>query len=127
GRKGLGIATFARKAAKPEERAKGLLVEPVLASLAGEHTERIQLPGDVIRLHWNVEVGLTEIAIPFRYFIFPDLMRPERVPGQLVDQAMILMSVVARMSQNEIRIGRLQELFKELLDEIGRASCRERV
>jgi hypothetical protein len=59
----------------------------------------------------HVQIGLAKIAIPFRDLVFEDAMIAERVPGEPIDLAMVLMGVVATVRENNVRpASRLQRL-----------------
>ncbi len=59
---------------------------------------------DVLRFDRHIEIRLHQISIPFWNLVLPDLMRSIGIPRQLVDQAMILMRVVAAMSEDEVNV-----------------------
>lgn len=87
--------------AQAQQRAEGLFLKPVLAFL------RLEAAQDEVNLltaerfrEANKEIGRTQVAIVFRNLVFQNQMVPETVPGQLADQAMILVQVAATMREN---------------------------
>src|SRR5262249_12498033 len=61
-------------------------------------------------------IGRTHIPVVFWYLIFEDQVASKGVPGQLVQEAMILMQVVAKMSKDQIGLCVLFKAFKLLFD-----------
>jgi len=72
------------------------------------------------RAHRFVErhekIRLAEIAIVFGDFVFQNQMIAERVPGQLGDQAMVLVCIFAVLGEYQIRPPLLQLFFKNSFD-----------
>ena len=116
-KKRLGVAGIAFKASDPHQPAKRLFVEPMLATLARKDlAQHRDLSGNVVGIDRHVEIWSHQVAVPFWYFILPNLMRTKRVPGQFVNHPVILMRVGLAVSQDQIGVHRLQGLLEELLD-----------
>ena len=58
------------------------------------------------------EVGHAEVTVELRDLVFEHPLAAEGVPGELVDDAMVLVEIVPVMSKNEIRLHRLQRLHE---------------
>ncbi len=63
-----------------------------------------------------VDRGPAEVAVPFRDLVFQDQMIAEGVPGQPAHLAVILMPVVTRVGQDQVRARQRLETFEPLLD-----------
>jgi hypothetical protein len=92
---------------------KSLRIEPALASLRlkGFHKETDFVFVDVF-FEGHEEIWLAQIAIVFRDFIFQDQVVAERVPRQFRNESMILVRVVAVVSENYIRRECAFQLFE---------------
>src|SRR2546422_11228082 len=64
----------------------------------------------------HVVVRRPQVAVVFRHFVLENEMVPERVPGELRDEAMILMAVPSIVGEDHIRRGLLLQRFEVLLD-----------
>ena len=55
------------------------------------------------RSRWTKKIGLAEVAVIFRDFVFQNQFAAKGVPGEIGNQAMVLVPVVAIMSQDDVR------------------------
>ena len=62
------------------------------------------------------EIRRTEVAVILGYFKFEDEVIAPGVPGQLVDNAVILMQIFARVSEDQIGRELAFQFFEEFLD-----------
>ena len=62
------------------------------------------------------QIGLSEVAVVFRDFVFQNQFAPKSIPGQIGNQAMVLVPVIAVVSQDDVRRKTLLERFEILLD-----------
>ena len=89
--------------AKPQQSEESLLGEPVLCSLCSEHIDqRFALSVSAALAQRYVQVRAAQISIPFRNLVFENELVPEGVPGQVGDHSVILVSVVARVSKDDV-------------------------
>ena len=92
-------------AAQPGKSAKCLVIEPVLPSLCAEMCdEKVDLALQNLGRQRDIEIGLTEVAIPFGNLIFENDVVAKRRPGMAADLPVVLMQVVAAVGENEIRV-----------------------
>ena len=63
----------------------------------------------------HVQVGLAEIALEFRDLVLEHERVPERLPGKLGDDPMILVPVLEPVSDHEVRRDPLAELVEMFL------------
>src|SRR5579883_3148468 len=107
----------AADAAQPQQGQEGVGGEPCARPLAREMLEqRRHLAPGKLRAQGGEQVGVAEIAVIFDDLVLPDEMVAEGVVGELGDQAMVLMQIIAVMREDQRRlIGTLQRL-EALLD-----------
>jgi len=101
----------------PEEGPKGFFSEPRPFPLAGETIENLlnlSLGGCFIQA--DEKVGRTQVTIVLRDLILQNEMVSERVPGELGDQAMILVQVHPIVSEDQIRVKIFFQSLEEFLD-----------
>src|SRR5215469_2120744 len=97
--------------------AKRIFGKPWLAGLGVERTQNVRdltLAKRLIETH--EEIGCSPIAIVLRNFIFEDQVIPEGVPRQLRNQPVILMEIVAMVSEDEIGLKIALDRLHEFLD-----------
>jgi hypothetical protein len=102
---------------KTHQGEKGITVEPMLGAL-GEK-EFLQIFHFFVRQRFadlHEAIRGTEVTVIFWNFVFQQQVIPECVPGQIRDQAMILMAIVAEMSKNQVGIYPRFKRFKEIFD-----------
>ena len=63
------------------------------------------------------------LAIELRDLVLEDEVVPERLPGQLAQESMVLVQIIARVGQDEVRMDAVLERLHAVLD--GRALERE--
>src|SRR5262245_21672728 len=84
------------------ERAKQIFREPSLLPLAREAGEDgLDLTPAQPLVERDEEVRNTEIAVVLGYLVLQNEVISERVPGQLRDQAVVLVEIVAMVSQDQ--------------------------
>src|SRR5258706_9714548 len=113
---GIFVGSVGFDAAQSQNRGKNIFGEPVLAFLAFEalHDGSDFLAGDRLAQGYK-QVGCPKISIVFDDFVFQDQVVPERVPGQLGNQPVVLVEVIAIMRQDEIRDVLSFEFLEEIL------------
>src|SRR5436190_529495 len=103
--------------AQSHQRAERVGRKPVLVSLA---LEVAQQRGDFalgdFAGHRHVNIRSAEVAVVFWNFVLEHEMTPERVPGEIRQHAMILVSIVAKMRQDEIGFELAPGLFERGFD-----------
>src|SRR5271166_165874 len=95
---GLGISCrrVGLHPAEPQDRKKGLFVEPLLLALRVEAVDDdLDLAGAGRFFQRNEEVGRAQVAVVVRNLVLQDQVVPERVPREVRDQAVVLVPVVA--------------------------------
>src|SRR5271154_4587086 len=108
---GISAGSVAFHPAQPHEREKSFLVKPTLGPLGLERIHNdLYLPLILLRLKWNKHVRPSHVAVVLRNFIFQNHMISKRIPGQLPNQTMILMSVPSVVREDEIGRNWLQLL-----------------
>src|SRR5260370_23871166 len=92
------------QASNAHEALKSIGCEPMLVALGLERVHQVPdfaaADGLVKR---NVKIRRAEIAIILRDFVFEYDMISPRIPGQLIDHMVILMKIVTRVRENQIR------------------------
>jgi len=58
----------------------------------------------------------TEVAVVLRDFVFQDGVIAEGVPGEIREHAVVLMAVVAEVSEHEVRLERALDALELLFD-----------
>src|ERR1700730_4436649 len=103
--------------AQPRESKKSLLVEPMPRLLGAEmlHQQLDLLFHHRLR-HRDIDIRLAHVTVPFRNFIFQDQVIAKCVPRMPCDFAMVLMSVITTVRQNDIGCDACLELFEPVLD-----------
>ncbi len=103
--KRLGEAAFGVTfdGAEAEERLERAGGEPWLFALRGKVCEQMIdfLAGAVFRQR-HEKVRRAEVAFVFRNFVFQNRVIAEGVPGELGDEAMVLMEIFAAVGKNEV-------------------------
>src|SRR5271166_6396221 len=102
---GLGISCrrVGLHPAEPEDRKKGLFVEPLLLALRLEAVDDdLDLAGAGRFFQRNEEVGRAQVAVVLRDLILQDQVAPARVPREVRDQAVVLVPVVAVVGEDQI-------------------------
>ena len=88
--------------------AEELLVEPVLVR-AGSGSARAAARSsgcDAPRSSGHEDVRAAEVAVVLRDLVLEDQVVAERVPGQLADEPVVLVEVVPRVREDEVRATR---------------------
>ncbi len=76
-------------------------VNQSLPALGGVRLEqRIDFGPRLFRIDRNIHVGLAKAAIPLRNLVLEHHVIAEGIPDHLVDDAMILMAIVALVAQD---------------------------
>jgi len=89
--------------AKPHEPAKGLSIEPRATSLGGEMlVEEVDLLVTGRLIEGDEGVRLAEITVVFGNLVLEDQVVTKRVPGELGDDAMILMLVGTVVGEDDV-------------------------
>src|SRR5262245_18998872 len=102
---------------KTKHRQECLTREPVSPFLrAIDLQECVHFRTSLLCVHRDIDVRLSETAIPFRNLVLEHYLIPESIPDDLVDDAMILMPVVALVTQDQIWPGSALERFAEFLN-----------
>src|SRR6185295_4126165 len=100
---GFGVTLPAFHAAKARQAAEGFFVEPGFRTLRAEMAmQEFDLAAQDFLAEFDIEVRLAQIAIPFRNFVFEDELIAEGVPGELTEEPMILVRILARMGHNHV-------------------------
>ena len=73
------------------------------------------LPGGPFR-DVDVEVRAAELAVELGHLELEDEVVPERLPGQLADEPVVLVEVVAVVGQDQVRPHRALDRFEQLLE-----------
>src|SRR6516162_8653365 len=103
--------SIAFHAPQSHERKKCILPKPALVLLGLKSFQDVtNLFLAQLGFERHKQIRLAEVAVVFRNFVLKYQMIPKRVPGQFRHQAMVLMRVVAVVSQNEVRRRGLQFL-----------------
>src|SRR5271163_1502162 len=91
--------------------------EPTFAALRPIAVEQYaNLAFDMGGLQLNVGRRGRQIALVFGHFVFKDQVAAIRVPGQLGNESMILVSIIAPMGEDQVRISRPFEALELLLN-----------
>jgi hypothetical protein len=103
-----GFRIFSRGAGlhspQPQKGPKGIFREPVFLYLSFENLEdMLNLPAAHRLGQLHKKVGLSQITIIFWNFVFQNEFASKGIPGQIGDQTMVLVPIVAIMSQNDVR------------------------
>src|SRR5271165_3543243 len=89
--------------AEPQDRKKGLFVEPLLLALRVEAVDDdLDLAGAGRFFQRNEEVGGTQVTVVLRDLVLQDQVVAKRIPGEVGDQAVVLVPVVAVVSEDEV-------------------------
>lgn len=96
------------------ESTKRLGIEPIFGALCTEVLfQQLDLPVESCRSDRYVQIRAPNVAVPLWYLILENEVIAERVPGELGHLAMVLMSVVPFVGQNNVGgRSRLQVLDK---------------
>src|SRR5215831_4310316 len=78
--------------------------------------EQLELFLDELGGERHEDVRTPKIAVDLRDLVFQDQVIAERVPGQLAGKAVILMEVVAGVSEDDLRVDAPLEPLEDLLD-----------
>ena len=89
--------------AKPQQSEESLFAEPVLCALRSENIDqRFALSVSSALAQGYIQVRPAQISVPFRNLVFENELVAEGVPGQVRDNSMVLVPVVARMSKDDV-------------------------
>ena len=103
-RLGVTARSVAFHAPQSHEREKCILPKPVLVLLGLKRFQDVpNLLLAQLGFERHEQIRLAEVAVVFRNFVLKYEMIPKRVPGQFRQQAMVLVRVVAIVSENKIR------------------------
>ena len=116
---GLGVTCGRRRfdPSEPHEPAEGVAREPPLPKLRLEgrgEVFRLQLAHRVVERH--IAIRRPEVAVIFGQLVLEDEVIPKRVPGQLREEAVILMAVASIMGEDHIGRNRMLQHLEVLLD-----------
>src|SRR6266545_156742 len=102
---------------QPHHRPKCVCAEPRAVELAREVREQqLDLPRGGGLVQGDEQHGSAEVALVLGDLVLEDQVVAEGVPGQLRDQAVVLVRVVAARGQDQVRREAALELLEGLLD-----------
>src|SRR5262249_11591427 len=116
---GLGEGLAALDAAQAHQPAQRLGVEPGLARLrrvGGE--QRLHLALGELGVETDVGVGLAEVALVLRDLVLEDQVVAPGVPGQLRDEAVVLVPVAERVGEDQVRVELALQALEAGLDAV---------
>ena len=112
-RLGIAHARTGFNAAQPQQRQERFFREPKPPRLAGKMPEDGRhLAARNVVVERDEVVRLAQIAVIFRNLVFENGVMPERVPREIRQHAMVLMSIVPAMSQDEVRLEPIFDPFE---------------
>ena len=117
--KRLGVPTrrAALHPAKPHQAHEGLGRKPVLVALGAESRLEISRLTCAERFRQRHEaIRLAEVAVELGNLVLQNEVVAKRVPGEIREHPVILMTVVPVVREDEIRIGFLLQLLEDRLD-----------
>src|SRR6185503_9634270 len=98
-----------------------LFGEPALSALALELVEKVaHLPPADLVVQVDEQVRRAEVSVELRDLVLQDHVVPERVPGELRDQSVILVPILAVMGEDEVRRHPPLDLLEEALHRLPR-------
>ena len=110
---------------KAHRGKEGVRAEPVLRSLAAEVLHEMHDLGICRRVgDRNEHIGTTPFAFEFGHFIFQNQVLTPRLPSELANKAMVLMSILQAMREHDSRVARTAQLgeislqFRECAGEV---------
>ena len=105
------------EAAQAHQPGERVAIEPVLVRLAREvPLEERQLLLDDRLGQRHEDVRRPEVAVDLRDLVLEDQVVAERVPRQLAREPVVLVEVVARVGEHELRVDAGLQILEELLD-----------
>lgn len=91
--------------------------EPMLGGLSLEvFHEQLDLAATKLLGEWGKEIWTTQIAIVFEDLVLKNQMISEGVPGQVRQNAVVLMPIITVVGEDHIGIELCFDLFKPVLD-----------
>jgi hypothetical protein len=83
---------------------KGVFRKPLLVALRGETCHQmLDLTITNTAIKWHEKVGRSEVAVVLWNLIFKDQVIAPSVPAELVQDAVVLMEVIPRMGEDNVR------------------------
>src|SRR6185436_3706552 len=103
-------------AAQPQHGSEEVFGEPALSALALELVEKVAYlpPADLV-VQVDEQVRRAEVSVELRDLVLQNHVVPERVPGELRDQPVILVPIFAVMGEDEVRRHPPLDLLEEAL------------
>ena len=93
--------------ADPHQRPEQLVVEPVLVPLAREDArEQSTFSSHELLVRRARRRWVAQVAVVLGDLVLEDQVVAERVPGQLAEEPVVLVQVVARVGEDEIGLDR---------------------
>lgn len=103
--KSLGIFLVREGFHSPQTQnsAQSVFGKPVLLGLGLKNVENVlDLPAADRLVKVDKKVGLSQVAIVFRDFVLQNVFPPVRIPGEIGNQTMVLVPVVAIVGQDDV-------------------------
>src|ERR1039457_3621456 len=101
---GVAAGSIAFHPAQPHEGKKRVLLKPGFGILGLEGIHDVT---DLLLAHFRLErhehARLSQVTVVFRNLVFQNQMVPKCIPGQFRDQTMVLVRVLAVVSEDEVR------------------------
>src|SRR5216683_1818968 len=95
------------------ESCKSIRRKPLLVPLGSKTRHQVfYLALASLAIKRNIEIGRAQVAIILWNLIFEDHVIPPGVPGQLVDDPVVLMQILSRMSKDHVRRSLGLQLFE---------------
>jgi hypothetical protein len=105
--------------ANAHQSKKSLFSEPILRPLRSENIEeRFGFVASRGRAQRDVEVRPAEISVPLWNLVLENELVAESIPSQVGHDAVILMAVVSRMREDNVRSELPSQTFERILDRI---------
>jgi hypothetical protein len=116
---GVAIDCSTLYSTKSEQAEESLFAEPVLPPLCSENVEQpfAFAPGRA-RAQGHVQVRLAEISVPLRNLVLENELVTEGVPRQVGHYSVVLVPVVARVGEDDIRSKLASQTLERILDRI---------
>src|SRR5262245_25435786 len=110
------LRRVALDSAQPQQGTERVLAEPPPPSLRDECTEQVRdLALHVSRREWHEHVRHTEVPVVLRDLELEDHLVAKRVPGELGDEAVVLVQVAPEVREDQPRPHGLFERLEALL------------
>jgi hypothetical protein len=102
---------------KPKQSEESFFTEPILPALCSKNiVQRFALMAGSTAAERHIKVRLAQVSVPFRNLVFENELVAEGIPGQVRHYSVVLVPVVASVSEDDVWMELASNALERILD-----------